>query len=150
MKNYPLTKKAKIIYLIIGIACCIWLLIVWQIDKYKIDKLREHGVILNGASLLSFGKLHKSYNGYGVRYYFFLNGEYYEGHTKLGFLGSEDKTWELFAGRKIPFVVDTTNPSRSMILLTIEDFEKFRMVRPDSLNWYDSIIRTDRGFFDFF
>lgn len=150
MKSYSLSKTAKIIYLVIGIACIIWILILRQMDKYKVEKLREHGIILNGAVLLSFGKLHKSYSGYSVRYYFFLNGEYHAGFTKKGFLGSTDKTWELFAGRKVPVVVDTTDPSRSMLLIEKRDFERFGLVRPDSLRWYDSIVNTDKGFFDFF
>ena len=150
MKSYRLSNKAKRVYWISAIFLAILFAILWQRNSFKYESLKRHGIVINGATILKINRYGKRQNIYQVEYSYEVRGKNYREKIYQTLISNEERANTLFLGRRAPVIVDTIKPTRSMLLIDREDFQLFGMQRPDSLNWYDSIVNTDKGFFDFF
>ncbi|WP_170252611.1 hypothetical protein, partial [Adhaeribacter aerolatus] len=70
--------------------------------------------------------------GLQIKYSFTYNGKEYKGDTKKLISSSvADK----FKDKKLPVVFDSINAVKNEMLVLPDDFEKFNLPFPDTLNW---------------
>ncbi|MCA0383665.1 MAG: hypothetical protein LCH58_16010 [Bacteroidetes bacterium] len=149
MKNNQLSKTTKRIYWLSGIVFTICIMLLWQRNERKQVRLIEKGDVVNGATIMSIHRYGNRYRIYNVQYDYQFRGKAYTEKMYLTLVPDEDLAATYFIGKKVPVILDSTDPSNSLLLLGSAAFEEYGLPCPDSLYWYDSIVNANKRFFDF-
>jgi hypothetical protein len=116
----------KIIFLLMPVI----IFFLAQRTAKKDDTLKKSGKI-------AIGVITKIEKGNRARIYFF-----YEFNDENGILFKNSNeeilnNYNFFLQRSFPVIYDPIDPSNNQILITKDDFESYKVVYPDSLDWVE-------------
>ncbi len=118
-------KKIEIIGLIVFLSFLLWMIIGRNVDQ---SDILENGKLVN-ARIYSWFVGRIGTNG-GFKCEFDYQGKHYKLSSPTTYKGS----WPSLIGKSFPGIFSPKSKTFE-ILITSEDFAKFKIPFPDSLNW---------------
>jgi hypothetical protein len=133
VENLGEVRKAKIA---VGVIVII-VILIFVYNKFSSDSLQKNFIISNGY-VISVKFTNKI--GDKVHFTYSINHRTYSGfkHTP-NFKNEDDK--RILEGRYFPIVVDSTNNSKSDMLLDSLSFAQYGLQYPDSLRWLNKYLK---------
>lgn len=99
------------------------------INKVRINNIKDTMVITSGTI---FNSKLGSRGWIELHYEFFLHDQRFQSLEKIGI---PNKYYKIFLNKKFPVVHSSENPKINEMLIFPEDFKKYNIEFPDSLNW---------------
>ena len=118
----------------IFIVVCFIIYVFFLLSAYiKFSRAKKNPTILNGVQLLNASHVPRSSRIYTCHFIFNHNGTKVE-IFKRNAIDIRDAPSKV-NGKFFPIIYERGNPSNAYILITKENFERFNVPFPDSLQW---------------
>ena len=123
-------EKGKKHSMYVLIALFVFLLVMELYSSKEESDLRKEGVLTIGI-VTKFS--HSPKYGGSISYEFNVNGKTISNGRGLGYFS--DAQYQALIGKTFPVIYDQDNTNENDMLIRSEDFKKYNVLYPDSLNW---------------
>ena len=104
--------------------------VLFLISSCVYDEIKQNKG--NGTAQIIGNEIHYRNGAYFLKYKYVIDGKTYYDETSNLVRG---KYLDDYMFKYFPIVYSTKNPEKSIILISPDDFERWGMEFPDSLNW---------------